>query len=358
MTPVVAFCHLRWDFVYQRPQHLLTRFAKRAPVLYVEEPVYDPREPWLERIDAAPGVTVLRVHSNVGGAGFHDAQLAIMRNLLAPVLAEQAGAVAWLYTPMALPLLGDLDASAIVYDCMDELTAFLHAPRQLAQREHALLQRADLVFTGGPSLYRAKRDLHPSVHCFASSVDAAHFAAAGSQEDADAANEGIPSPRLGFFGVIDERFDANLVAALADADPRWNIVLVGPVAKVDPATLPRRPNVHYLGKRSYDELPRLIAGWDVCLLPFAHNESTRFVSPTKVLEYMAAGKPIVSTSIRDVVDPYTGVVAIADHASDFVEACQSRARRDAGTQAPARRTTCAGSSRGRRGTRRSTGWRR
>ncbi len=321
MTPVVAFCHLRWDFVYQRPQHLLSRLARRAPVLYVEEPVYDTREPWLERIDAAPNVTVVRVHSNAGATGFHDAHLAVMRSLLAPVLAEYAGAVAWLYTPMALPLLGDLDASAIVYDCMDELTTFMNAPRQLAQREHALLQRADLVFTGGRSLYRAKRDLHPSVHCFPSSVDAAHFTADGRAPHP--AQRDIPTPRLGFFGVIDERFDAALVGALADADPDWHIVLVGPIVKVDAATLPRRPNLHYLGMRSYDELPALIAGWDVCLLPFAHNESTRFVSPTKILEYMAAGKPIVSTSIRDVVDPYAGVVAFADHASDFIEACQS-----------------------------------
>ena len=324
MPPIIVFSHLRWDFVYQRPQHLLTRLARGTPVFYIEEPVRDTQPPWLETIDAAPGVTVLRVHDNVDAPGFHDSHLSIMRSLLAPVLAPHAGAIGWFYTPMALPLLADLDVSAIVYDCMDELTGFRGAPRQLAQREHALLQRADIVFTGGPSLFRAKRSLHPAVHCFPSSVDAVHFASA-----ADAAttvhplHANIPSPRLGYFGVIDERFDASLVTAIADAEPSWNIVLVGPVVKVDPETLPKRRNIHYLGMQRYETLPALLADWSVGLIPFAHNDSTRFISPTKVLEYMAAGKPIVSTGIRDIVDPYAGVVAIADHPSDFIEACQA-----------------------------------
>ncbi len=327
MPPIIVFSHLRWDFVYQRPQHLLTRLAREAPVIYIEEPIRDVEPPWLETIDAAPGVTVLRVHDNVDAPGFHDAHLAVMRSLLTPVLAQHAGAIAWFYTPMALPLVADLDVSAIVYDCMDELTAFRGAPRQLAQREHALLQRADIVFTGGPSLYRAKRPLHASVHCFPSSVDARHFA--GSRVAGDAAHPlhaGIPSPRLGYYGVIDERFDASLVAAIADAEPTWQLVMVGPVLKVDPASLPQRPNIHYLGLQSYETLPALLGEWDVGLIPFAHNDSTRFISPTKVLEYMAAEKPIVSTGIRDVVDPYAGVVAIADHPSDFVEACHAALR--------------------------------
>lgn len=324
MTAIVAFSHLRWDFVYQRPQHLLTRLARSSPVIYIEEPVRDHQAPWLETIDAAPGVTVLRVHANVDAPGFHDAHLAVMQSLLGPVLARHAGAIAWFYTPMALPLIADLDPSVIVYDCMDELTAFRAAPRQLAQRERALLQRADIVFTGGPSLYRAKRALHPSVHCFPSSVDSAHFAGAlAPRAEAHPLHANIPSPRLGYFGVIDERFDGELVGAIADAEPAWQIVLVGPIVKVDPKSLPVRPNVHYLGIQPYEVLPALLAEWDVGLIPFAHNESTRFISPTKVLEYMAAEKPIVSTGIRDIVDPYAGVVAIADHPSDFIEACQA-----------------------------------
>ncbi len=324
MASIVAFSHLRWDFVYQRPQHLLSRLARHMPVVYIEEPVRDRGEPWLEVIDAAPGVQVLRVHLNSEAAGFHDAHLAVMRTLLAPTLAKHAGSVAWFYTPMALPLLADLETSAIVYDCMDELTGFHQAPRQLAQRERALLQRADVVFTGGPSLYRAKRSLHPSVHCFPSSVDAAHFARALEVPSTPhPLHAAIRAPRLGYYGVIDERFDAALVAAVADADPHWQVVLVGPIVKVDPQSLPRRPNIHYLGMQPYDALPGLLADWDVGLIPFAHNESTRFVSPTKVLEYMAAEKPIVSTGIRDIVDPYAGVVAIADHPADFIEACRA-----------------------------------
>ena len=324
MTTLVAFSHLRWDFVYQRPQHLLSRFAQRMPVLFIEEPVRDSAEPWLEKIEAAPGVTVLRVHDNVDAPGFHDDHLAVMRSLLEPTFAALKSTVAWLYTPMAVPLLTGLDTAAIVYDCMDELTGFRHAPRQLAQRERALLQRADVVFTGGPSLYRAKQGLHRSVHCFPSSVDASHFGRAlEPRSTTHPLHAAIPGPRLGYFGVIDERFDPRFVAAIADAEPSWHVVLVGPVVKIDPKSLPRRENVHYLGMQPYSALPDLIADWDVGLLPFAHNESTRFISPTKVLEYMAAEKPIVSTAIRDVVDPYAGIVAIADHPSDFIEACQS-----------------------------------
>jgi UDP-galactopyranose mutase len=210
---------------------------------------------------------------------------------------------------------------------MDELSAFAGAPPALREREAALMRRADVVFTGGHSLYEAKRDLHPNIHPLPSSVDVAHFARArvprSEGEPADQAP--IPGPRLGFFGVVDERMDIDLLAAVADARPHWQIVMLGPVVKIDPANLPRRANVHWLGMKKYDELPAYLAGWDVALLPFARNASTRFISPTKTPEYLAAGKPVVSTSIRDVVRPYgeQGLVSIADTPADFVAAIES-----------------------------------
>jgi glycosyltransferase involved in cell wall biosynthesis len=224
---------------------------------------------------------------------------------------------------MALPLLQALQPSLVVYDCMDELASFKNPPKQLLQRESALLNLADLVFAGGPSLYEAKKNRHPNVHCFSSSVDVVHFQQALDRERVHPQQEAIPHPRLGFYGVLDERFDPELVGEVADAHPEWQIVLAGPVIKIDPARLPRRTNIHYLGQQPYTALPDLLAGWDVCLMPFAINEATKFISPTKVLEYMAAQLPIVSTPIADVANPYGHVVAIADTAREFVAACEA-----------------------------------
>jgi UDP-galactopyranose mutase len=232
--------------------------------------------------------------------------------------------VLWYYTPMALAWSRHLKPLAVVYDCMDELSAFKGASPALRDRETELFRRADLVFTGGQSLYEAKRDQHHSVYAFPSSIDAPHFARARSvvQEPADQA--AIPHPRLGFFGVIDERMDIELLDAVAEMRPEWHLVLVGPIVKIEESLLPRRANIHYLGGKSYEELPSYLAGWDVALLPFARNDSTRFISPTKTPEYLAAGKPVVSTSIRDVVRPYgeMKLVRIADTPREFVEAVE------------------------------------
>jgi UDP-galactopyranose mutase len=328
-SPIVAFSHLRWNFVYQRPQHLLSRLAAHRPVFFVEEPEFDPDgSPRWERSTPQPNVVVLRPRTPVRAPGFHPDQLSALEPLIAELAAELEGValVAWLYTPMALPLAEALGPTAIVYDCMDELSLFLGAPPELLSREAALLECADVMFTGGPSLHRAKQALHPNVHCFPSSVDAEHFRLArpnGPGQDLPEADDqaGIPHPRLGFYGVIDERLDLPLLDFMARARPEWQIVLVGPVVKIDPSSLPRRPNIHYFGQRAYDELPRYLAGWDVCLLPFARNDATRFISPTKTLEYMAAELPIVSTPISDVAEPYGDIVYLGETPEEFVAAC-------------------------------------
>jgi glycosyltransferase involved in cell wall biosynthesis len=241
--------------------------------------------------------------------------------LLADLVPEGERPVVWFYTPMALPLLQGFDPALVIYDCMDELAAFKNAPKQLLQRESALLNIADLVFTGGPSLYQSKRERHANAHCFSSSVDAKHFQKALDRSYSHPEQEQLARPRLGFYGVIDERFDTDLIKQVAESRPEWQLVLVGPVVKIDPANLPRATNIHYMGQRTYEQLPQFLAGWDVCLLPFALNESTRFISPTKVLEYMAAELPSVSTPITDVKVPYGDVVAIADTPEKFIAAC-------------------------------------
>ncbi|HYD94868.1 MAG TPA: FAD-dependent oxidoreductase [Noviherbaspirillum sp.] len=255
--------------------------------------------------------------------GFHDDHLPHLQKLLRQVVRDYDDHIAWFYTPMALPLLNELRPRLVVYDCMDELASFKNAPKQLLQRESALLKVADLVFTGGQSLYRAKRERHPNVHCFPSSVDASHFVQALDRANSHPTHKDIPGPRLGFYGVIDERFDAGLIEKVADAHAQWQIVLVGPVVKIDPESLPKRPNIHYLGQHPYESLPQFLAGWDVCLLPFALNDATRFISPTKTLEYMAAELPIVSTPVADVAEAYSDIVSIAADAPAFIAACEA-----------------------------------
>jgi glycosyltransferase involved in cell wall biosynthesis len=341
MPHLLVFSHLRWNFVYQRPQHLLTRLARHYKVVFIEEPVRDEGAPHMERVAAHDDIEVLRPHTAIDAPGFHDDQLPALRALIARHLADNAidDYVVWFYTPMALPLLAELKPRAVVYDCMDQLSAFKGAPRQLRQREHALLRSADLVLTGGPSLYEAKKDLNANVLCLPSAVDANHYCPARATADLDAmlqaerAQGPIAGPRLGFFGVIDERLDIDLVAALADADPAWQIVMVGPVVKIDPSQLPHRPNIHWLGQQPYALLPQLVAYWDVCLLPFALNESTRFISPTKTLEYMAAEKPVVSTPVHDVVSMYGHVVRIGPDTAQFIDECAQALRETADERA-------------------------
>ena len=323
---IVTFSHLRWDFVFQRPQHLLSRLGTRRRIVFIEEPILDRDAPphW-EKIQAAENVLVCRPHTPIEQGGFNDVQLPYLQVLVDQLIAEENlnRYVIWLYTPLALPLAEHLVPRAVVYDCMDELSAFLHAPKQLLDCEARLLKLADLVFTGGPSLYRAKKNRHPNVFCFPSSVDAAHFSSARHGSTPEAHDQAhLPHPRLGFYGVIDERVDLPLIAYVAKAHPEWQIVMIGPVVKIDPASLPKPPNIHYLGQRKYDELPNYLKGWDVCLLPFARNESTKFISPTKTLEYMAAELPIVSTPITDVAEPYGKIVYLGETPEAFAAACE------------------------------------
>ncbi len=271
----------------------------------------------------APNITVFKPHTPVAVPGFHDEQIPYLTELMRQFVVTDNQSVVWFYTPMALPLLQELNPSLVVYDCMDELAAFKNPPKQMLQRERALLKIADLVFTGGPSLYRAKRDRHPAVYCFPSIVDVAHFGQTLDRHNEHPSHHTIASPRLGYYGVIDERIDMELIGSIADAHPEWQVVLVGPVVKIDPATLPCRHNIHYLGQQPYKVLPQFLAGWNVCLLPFALNESTRFISPTKTLEYMAAELPIVGTPVTDVVELYGEAVSIANSSPAFIKACET-----------------------------------
>jgi glycosyltransferase involved in cell wall biosynthesis len=327
---VVCLSHLRWDGVYQRPQHLMSRFARASSVLFVEEPMPTDGAPRVEvsRREDGLSIAVPRIPADAGP----EETVALQRDMLDAVLDDRPPApyVLWHYTPMTIAFSDHLRPLVRVFDCMDELSAFNGAPAEMLRREAELFAAADLVFTGGHRLWESKRDRHPQVHAFPSSVDVPHFARARTATAEPADQAAIPGPRLGYFGVIDERMDLELVAGIADAHPEWQLVMVGPVVKIDEADLPRRANIHYLGSKPYGELPGYVAGWDVALMPFALNASTEFISPTKTPEYLAAGRPVVSVPIADVVRPWgrDGHVSIATGADAF---CAAVARHLAAT---------------------------
>ncbi len=321
---LVCLSHLRWDFVYQRPQHLMSRFAKSRRVFFFEEPIFTDEQTHLKISQREDNLTVVVPHISNDDRETKNIE-AFQGELLDGLFAEQKinDFVLWFYTPMAMSFAAHLEPKAVVYDCMDELSGFKFAPPALLENESKLFEKADLVFTGGQSLYEAKKDKHKSVYAFPSSIDVAHFKQARDITDEPEEQKQIAHPRLGYCGVIDERLNINLLAEVADFRPDWQFVMIGPVVKISDEDLPRRANIHYLGGRNYQELPSYLAGWDVALMPFALNESTRFISPTKTPEYLAAGKPVISTPIQDVVRPYgeMNFVFIASTAEEFVAAC-------------------------------------
>ncbi|GAB3539957.1 glycosyltransferase family 1 protein [Pontibacter brevis] len=327
LPDVVCLSHLRWDFVYQRPQHLLSRFAKHGRrVFFVEEPNF--HDAPVPALDVSPRednlyVVVPYLPHGLTAEQMEEAQRTLLNSLLQEQMLERYAL--WYYTPMALSFSDHLSPALTIYDCMDELSAFKFSPPRIKELEQELFKRADLVFTGGQSLYESKKKQHMQTHLFPSSIDRVHFARAKQQTDQPADQAAIPEPRIGFFGVIDERMDLDLLAAVADARPDWQLVMVGPVVKIDPADLPQRQNIHYLGGKAYQDLPAYISGWQVALMPFAMNESTEFISPTKTPEYLAAGKPVVSTPVRDVVHPYgeAKLVHIAQTPEAFATAVEA-----------------------------------
>jgi UDP-galactopyranose mutase len=325
---LICFSHLRWNFVFQRPQHLMSRFARDMDVTYWEEPVEigAGEAAFLQVRDAGDGSMVrIAVPHLPQGMPEGAREAALSRLLDAHLAAVRGPLIAWYYTPMMLPFSKHITPDVTVYDAMDELSKFKFAPEHLLSYEQELIDRADVVFTGGSSLYEAKKDRHHSVHCFPSSVDRTHFAKARARQFDPGDQEELPRPRLGFYGVIDERFDTELLDRVAEMRPDWQFVMVGPVVKISEDELPKRRNIHYLGGKTYAELPAYLSGWDVALMPFAMNESTQFISPTKTPEYLAGGRPVVSTPIRDVVRHYGHLegVKIAATAEEFVAACEA-----------------------------------
>lgn len=331
---IVAISHLRWNFVWQRPQQFLSRFAETHPVLFVELTDFDlntGEQSRLELSEAQKNVWVARILISPELAGQPIVDELMRKHAQEAIDRLNADGrfdnpLLWVYSPMDYHwAAGQFDARGVVYDCMDELSQFRGASPELVHREERLLQDADLVFTGGYELMTKKSKVHPNVHFFGCGVEYAHF---GQAQDASKPVpedvKDIAHPIVGWFGVVDERVDYDLVREVAKLRPQVNFVFVGPVVKVDPADLPQAENLHWLGGRDYKVLPDYCRAYDVCMMPFALNEATQYINPTKALEYLATGKPVVSTPVSDVVRQYTDTVLIAKTAEDFA-ACIDRA---------------------------------
>ena len=334
--PIVVHCHLRWDFVWQRPQQIFSRMAAHHPITFIEEPMWQGSERRLHISEPYPNVAriipVLRAEEkNDEMDNQYAAVLALLRSALSenPLLSARfESPIQWFYSPTAAPyFLDDFDAAATVYDCMDELAQFRFAPPCLKEREQMLISRADVVFTGGYQLFQSKSRYHSNVHFYGCGVDAEHFSRARVPETEVPAEVGrLPRPVFGYFGVIDERLDYALLAQIAQEMPDASIVMVGPLAKVEQQSLPHLSNIHWLGQRAYTDLPALVKSFDVCLMPFALNDATQYINPTKTLEYMAAGKPVVSTAVPDVLHHFTPIVDVAQTAEEFIAAIERAAR--------------------------------
>lgn len=331
--PLIVHSHLGWDWVWQRPQQFISRLSKRRRVLFVETlaPSHELGAPLVRFRQAPnyPNITVLSLQFPAwrwqDGTYVDAERRRLVREFLAgPVAGHFDNPIQWFYDPMAVTAFGGhLEEVLTVYDCMDELSKFAGAPAELLEREAELLARADVVFTGGRKLFEAKSQYHDNCHFYGCGVDCEHFGkarAAATLMPADVAS--LPGPVLGYFGVVDERLDYRLLARLADANPDWSVVMLGPVMKVDPKSLPCRPNLHWLGLRPYTDLPAYCKAFDLALMPFALNEATEYINPTKALEYMATGRQIISTAVADVVRNFGTVVKIARHTDEFIALCK------------------------------------
>lgn len=320
---LICFSHLRWNFVYQRPQHLMSRFAKQRRVFFFEEPVHDAPSQYNEIFDdPVSGICVVTPHITSDTENVADTLGHLLDMFIASTNIKTY--VTWYYTPLSFAFSAHLKPALLVYDCMDELSSFKFAAPELKDWEQKLFAKADIVFTGGMHLYEAKKKFHSNIHGVPSGIDVKHFIQARKFTKDPADQESIPHPRIGFYGVIDERFNIELLRSVAEQRPDWHFVIIGPTAKIDPANLPTNENIYFLGMRDYQELPGYLAGWDVAMMPFELNEATKYISPTKTPEFLAAGKPVVSTSIHDVVHPYADmkVVSIADTPGEFVAAIE------------------------------------
>ncbi|MEP7218537.1 MAG: glycosyltransferase [Bacteroidota bacterium] len=319
---IICFSKLRWDFVFQRPHHLLSRCAAEHRVFFVEDPVLDADDYGRLEINRREhGVWVVVPHLPAD-LDNHE-RLAHCSDLLSDLIRDRniSEYILWYCSANALAVTRHLEPISIIYDCDGMYDCDGPERGTPAHEDEAELSaRADLIFTVDNATYERKRNERSNVFAFPNDIDRMHFAEGRNYQDDPLDQLHIPHPRLGFFGMIDNRLDFALIESIADARPDWNLVLVGPIGAMDPATaLPSRSNIHYLGARPYHDIPAYLSGWDVAMLPLKVGETVH-ISPTNIPECLAAGVPVVATSFRDAVHPYgaSGLIANADTLAEFI----------------------------------------
>lgn len=309
---MIVFCHLRWHFVYQRPQHIISRISKTMKTLFIEEPLYN------NESKESGNLIIINDMLHVLQPNVKDIES--IAAIIPEYVKNKDIPVGWFYSAIFCPLSECIDFETIVYDCMEELSLLKGSAKNVINQEKYLISNADIIFTSGKSLYELKKQWHTNVHCFPSSVDEPHFAKAlnGIKVADDVAN--LQSPIVGYYGVIDERIDFALLHETALKLPNVSFVMIGPLSKIEKNDLPQEDNIHYLGMKSYNELPHYLKAFDIAMIPFAVNDTTKYISPTKTLEYMSAGKPIISTKITDIVHDYGICLSMVESADEFYEA--------------------------------------
>ena len=304
---IIIFSHLRWDFVLQRPQHIASRLAHHMKILFVEEPIpYNKEEEGTARLrQVNEHITVMQPRVQ---------EIKDIEQLLKFMVRQKTVPIGWFYSSDFSPLLRSLHFRKIVYDCMSD-----HEPRPDAD-EPAMLAEADIVFTDSKALFESRIRVHPNVHCFPSSVEHGHFRKALKNIAVPGDIAELKKPVVGYCGVIDGRLDMDLLDKVAEQSPETTFVLIGPLVNMPESKLPKRSNVHYLGMKPYHLLPGYLKGIDIAMIPFDIKGAHKLSGPTETLEYMAAGKPIISTPIWDVVRDYRNHINIVNNVDEFCAA--------------------------------------
>ena len=322
--------------LWQRPQQIAVRLAKSYSILYFW-PRYASdlarRRGNSQQVEPESALSVRLVSPLL--LPFERAipaacrtNLGTVKSIISHRLWAEGFATApilWFYAPRFAPLLDSLEHSAVVYDIMDEHSAFSFARRDMRELEARLLRDADLVFAGTNTLAERKREFAPQVRYLPCGVEFEHFSAAAAKNlHVPPVLSGVSGPVIGYFGAVDDRLDFDMLLAAAMRHPDWTILLAGPwLATKSRAEVQSQPNILMPGLVPYAELPAYLARFDVAVLPFVLNELTMHIHPTKVLEYLASRTPVVSTPIPDVVKFYSGIVKIASTPDEFIAAVEN-----------------------------------
>lgn len=336
---IVCLSSTRWSFLWQRPQQIMSRLCARHDILYVDPPFPVAEEQVRGISNDESGTLIVKNLQTINDAlqifrpleisrfsypDLDSNELLKMNQELLQCQIQKAlfqlgwqHPLLWLYDPRNVNLVDQLNPCGVIYDCVDSFRSFSWSHPHVSIWEEALVDRADVVLATSRALYQERLRKNRYTFLVPNAADYKHFSPwQGYEKPADIT--AISRPRLGFIGAIYEWVDLELLQVIADKSPAWNLVLIGP--KQHGLQLPERSNIHWLGQRGYAELPAYVHSFDVALIPFLVNETTQHANPIKFWEYLAAGKPVVSTLLPEIPD-VPGVVWRSENHSMFCNHC-------------------------------------